>query len=367
MERKTDNYLVELKTGVILLDRNLKITYINNSAESMLDTSIKSSLNKHLSSTFYEEPDCFQRFEDCLEKKENFSKFDAVLFLKGGRKLLCDYHLNLNFEKKAIKGLVLEIYNKEYSSEIKERLRMQTNQQVTTAFVRGLAHEIKNPLSGIRGAAQLLSQKLPKQHLAEYTNIIIGQTDRLTSLVDNMLGPKRKPSFEIQNIHFPIENVLVLVKQEFNDLGLKLTKDFDPSIPELMMDSFLLEQGILNLLRNSKESLMQSSTSAPKIKVITRVLHQEFVGDTKQNTVCRITIKDNGPGISEEIKESIFFPMISGKESGSGLGLSITQGIVSQHKGTIQFNSKPGETDFSILMPILKNGIENKFLKKVHG
>ena len=134
-----------------------------------------------------------------------------------------------------------------------------------------------------------------------------------------------------------------------------------------MIDNYLLEQAILNLVRNAKESLISFNTLSPKIDITTRILHQEFIGEIKHHTVCKISIEDNGPGIPEEIKESIFFPMISGKESGSGLGLSITQAIISQHKGAIEFHSSPGDTNFSILMPVDVMTNTSKSLKVANG
>ena len=366
MEKLAKNYISELSTGVLVLDKSLSIQYLNSSAQSMLDISLKASRKKQLNKIFYEQPDSLQNFKSCLTDNRDFAKADALLFLKGGKKLLCDYHVHPFSNLSLGEGLIVEIMNKEYSNEIKDRLRTQTNQEVTSAFIRGLAHEIKNPLSGIRGAAQLLSHKLPDQHLKEYTEIVINQTDRLTSLVDNILGPNKKPSFLNQNIHIALENVITLVQHELGEEGIEISKDYDPSIPELFIDIYLFEQSILNLVKNAKESLVESDTISPKIKICTRIMHQEFLGKSKHKTVCKISVLDNGPGIPENMKESIFFPMISGKSQGSGLGLSITQGIVSQHKGTVRFESEPGKTEFSILMPI-ENSIQKTELRNVHG
>jgi len=277
---------------------------------------------------------------------------DALLFIKGGKKLLCDYHIKSFSDKSIGDGFIFEIINKDFSHEIRERLRSQANQEVTSAFVKGLAHEIKNPLSGIRGAAQLLSQKLPQEHLNEYTDIIINQTDRLTSLVNNILGPNKMPSFELQNIHAPLESVLGLLQQDLSESGIDLIKDYDPSIPEISIDNYLLEQSILNLVKNAKESLEEGEVFSPEIRIVTRVLRKEFLGQTQHKTVCSISVADNGPGIPKDLKDSIFFPMISSKATGSGLGLSITQGIISQHNGIIKCESEPGKTEFSILIPI---------------
>ncbi len=189
-------------------------------------------------------------------------------------------------------------------------------------------------------------------YLQEYTDIIIKQTDRLTSLVDNILGPNKKPDFQFQNIHYPIENVLNLVDNESGYKDIKIVKDFDPSIPDLFIDSYLIENSILNLTKNARDALIDSNTSNPEIKIVTRISHGEMIDGQKNAMVCKISIIDNGPGIQEEIKDSIFFPMITGKDKGTGLGLSITQGIISQHKGNIHFTSEPNRTEFFINIPV---------------
>ena len=367
MNNSVRNYVTELNTGILVLDESLKIMYLNSSAQSMLDISLKSSRKRELKELFYEEPDSYENFKSCLSEKSNFTKVDALLFVKGGKRLLCDYHIQHFSYDPVEEGLIIEIINKEYSHEIRERLRSQTNQEVTSAFIKGLAHEIKNPLSGIRGAAQLLSQKFPDLGLNEYTEIIINQTDRLTSLVDNILGPNRKPSFEARNVHEALENVISLVHQDLREKDIVLVKDYDPSIPDIFIDSYLLEQSILNLVNNAKEALEDSNILSPKIEVGTRVLHQEFLGEIQHKTVCKISVIDNGPGIPSDIRESIFFPMISTKVTGSGLGLSVTQGIISQHRGTVSCKSEPGKTEFSILIPV-ENGVpEEKKLGKIHA
>lgn len=366
MEKSIRNYLDELNTAVLLLDNSLKIKYLNSSAQSILDTSLKASKDKDLKELFFEQSEDFDSFLSSLKNKRDFAKVDALLFIKGGKKLLCDYHIKSFSDKSIGEGFIFEIINRDHSHEIRERLRSQTNQEVTSAFVKGLAHEIKNPLSGIRGAAQLLSQKLPQEHLNEYTDIIINQTDRLTSLVNNILGPNKKPSFELQNIHAPLENVLDLLQQDLSESGIDLIKDYDPSIPEISIDIYLLEQSVLNLVKNAKESLEEGEVFSPEIRIVTRVLRQEFLGQTQHKTVCSISVTDNGPGIPKDLKDSIFFPMISSKATGSGLGLSITQGIISQHNGIIKCESEPGKTEFSILIPI-KHQVHDQELRRANA
>jgi len=356
----------ELTTGIVVLDSFLSVQAMNASAENFLDTSSRSALNKNISDIFFEEPDGLLAFRNCLKNKNNYTKIDAELFLKRGERFKCDYTVHPFTNKEIANGLILELINRENSTDIKESHRMQTNQQITAEFIRNMAHEIKNPLSGIRGSAQLLDNKLKDANLHEYTDIIIKQTDRLSALVDNILGPNKKPSFVLQNIHYPIENVMELESSEMKKLGIIFEKDFDPSIPDLLIDSYLIENSILNLIKNSKESLLNSETLSSKIVVKTRVLHHEYIGKSRHKSVCKISVSDNGPGIKEDIKDSIFFPMISGKENGSGLGLSITQGIVSQHKGALRVESNSELTEFAIVIPILIK-LESKKTQQVNG
>ena len=357
-------FLSELNTGIIILDRSLRVVSINPSALSFLDTSEMLSIGSTIDQVFYEEPDNLKSFEGSLKEHRGFTKTDALLHLKKGKKVLCNYSIH-PISEGSQDGLLIEITNKEASSDLIERYRMQSNQQISQDFVRGMAHEIKNPLSGIRGSAQLLSNKLKNIQEKEYTDIIIKQTDRLTALVDSILGPNQKPDFKWQNIHYPIENVMSLIEKESTYKKIKIFKDFDPSIPELFIDSYLIENSILNLVKNARDALIESDTASPKIEIITRISHGEIIEKNRTATTCKISVVDNGPGISEEIRDSIFFPMITGKDKGTGLGLSITQGIISQHKGNIHFNSRPNKTEFFINIPIIT--AEEEVIRTANG
>jgi len=364
VDKFKNTFLSELNTGIIILDRSLKVISINPSALSFLDTSEMLSIGSKIDQVFYEEPDNLKSFEGSIKEHRGFTKTDALLHLKKGKKVLCNYSIH-PISEGSQDGLLIEITNKEASSELIERYRMQSNQQISQDFVRGMAHEIKNPLSGIRGSAQLLSNKLKNVQQKEYTDIIIKQTDRLTALVDSILGPNQKPDFKWQNIHYPIENVLSLIEKESTYKKIKIFKDFDPSIPELFIDSYLIENSILNLVKNARDALIESDTASPKIEIITRISHGEIIEKNRTATTCKISVVDNGPGISEEIKDSIFFPMITGKDKGTGLGLSITQGIISQHKGNIHFDSRPNKTKFFINIPIIT--VEEEVIRTANG
>lgn len=351
MDKLNNTYFLELNTGIVILDSSLKILEINPSAMSFLDVSELASLGTNIDQLFYEEPDNKKALMNSLNEHRGFTKTDAILYLKKGGKVLCDYSVH-PITQGSDSVLLIEIINKESSSELKERYRMKSNQQISQDFIRGMAHEIKNPLSGIRGSAQLLSNKLKDIKHKEYTDIIIKQTDRLTALVDNILGPNKKPDFKLQNIHYPIENVINLIENEPSYDRIKILKDFDPSIPELFIDSYLMENSILNLVKNARDALIESDIASPKIEIVTRISHGEIIEKNQTATVCKISIIDNGPGIPEKIKDSIFFPMITGKQKGTGLGLSITQGIISQHKGNVHYNTRSNRTEFFINLPI---------------
>ncbi len=229
-------------------------------------------------------------------------------------------------------------------------------------MVRGLAHEIKNPLGGIRGAAQLLARELATPELQEFTDVIISETDRLTSLVDRLLGPKSLPEPVSTNIHRLLERVRTLIHMESNG-SVDIERDYDPSIPEVAVDPGLLIQAFLNIARNAVQSLKEIETQGsdagdkwnPRLKFTTRTLRQYAIGQQFHRVVIKVDIEDNGNGVPEHIRDQLFFPMITGRSDGTGLGLSIAHSIVHQHGGAIEFESEPGQTIFSIILPLELN------------
>ena len=219
-------------------------------------------------------------------------------------------------------------------------------------MIRGLAHEIKNPLGGVRGAAQLLARELPNEELTEYTNIIIREADRLRDLVDRLLGPHRELDSRELNVHEVLEHVHSLISAETNN-QITLIRDYDPSIPEILGDRSQLIQAVLNIVRNALQA-------APAIDecVITlrsRALRQFTIGSTRHRLVCRIDIEDNGPGVPSDMLQSIFMPMVTGRPEGTGLGLTIAQSIIARHGGMLECTSKPGCTRFTLYLPMEMN------------
>ncbi|VDZ55250.1 Nitrogen regulation protein NR(II) [Serratia odorifera] len=230
--------------------------------------------------------------------------------------------------------------------------QLQHAQQVAARdLVRGLAHEIKNPLGGLRGAAQLLAKALPDPSLTEYTKVIIEQADRLRNLVDRLLGPQRPGQHITQSIHQVAERVCQLVSLEMPD-NVTLVRDYDPSLPELAHDPDQIEQVLLNITRNALQALGEAGGT---ITLRTRTAFQITLHGTRYRLAARIDIEDDGPGVPAQLQDTLFYPMVSGREGGTGLGLSIARNLIDQHCGKIEFNSWPGHTEFSVYLPIRKS------------
>jgi two-component system nitrogen regulation sensor histidine kinase GlnL len=243
-------------------------------------------------------------------------------------------------------GLLVELTPLDRQLRISREENLLAQQSVSRALTRNLAHEIKNPLGGLRGAAQLLERELADPALKEYTSIIIGEADRLQNLVDRMLGPNSIPRKREINVHQVVERVRQLVAAEVPS-RVRLIRDYDPSIPPLVGDPDQLIQAVLNIVRNA----MQAVGKEGDITLRTRTLRQFTIGHVRHKLVIKIDIVDTGPGIPAEIMEQIFYPMVSGRPGGTGLGLSIAQTIISQHGGLIECTSEPGNTCFSLLLP----------------
>jgi two-component system nitrogen regulation sensor histidine kinase GlnL len=219
--------------------------------------------------------------------------------------------------------------------------------QVSRDVVRRLAHEIKNPLGGLRGAAQLLEAELPDTALREYTQIIIEEADRLQGLVNRMLGPNKLPAYRSVNIHQALERVRHLVSAE-SGAQVDIRRDYDPSIPDITADADQLIQALLNIARNAARAVAGGGT----ITLRTRVQRQFTIGSHRHRLVAVVQIIDDGPGIPPELLERVFYPMVSGTDGGMGLGLSIAQSVINQHGGLVECRSRPGETVFTVLLPV---------------
>jgi two-component system nitrogen regulation sensor histidine kinase GlnL len=220
---------------------------------------------------------------------------------------------------------------------------MVIEQQSSRELLRNLAHEIKNPLGGLRGSAQLLERELERPELREYTQVIIQESDRLQALMDRMLAPHRAPRIEPLGIHEVLERVRSLVRGEF---GIEIERDYDPSLPELQADREQLIQAVLNIARNAAQA------GAKTIEFRTRAVRQPTILRQRYRLALELQVLDDGPGVPDEIRERIFNPLVSGRQGGTGLGLSLAQTFVQYHQGVIDFDSRPGRTLFRILLPV---------------
>ncbi len=249
--------------------------------------------------------------------------------------------------------VIVELLPLEQQARQEREERLIDQAQANKELIRNLAHEIKNPLGGIRGAAQLLQMELESRELIEYTQVIIHEADRLQSLVDRLLAPHRRPHVVGDvNIHEVCERVRSLILAEFPK-GLKVVRDYDTSIPEFRGDREQLIQAVLNIAHNAAQALGERIAAGDaRIVFRTRVGRQVTFGKQRYRLALELHVIDNGPGVPDSIKDRIFYPLVSGRDGGSGLGLTLAQTFVQQHHGLIECESVPGETDFKILIPL---------------
>lgn len=343
--------LDNLTTAVVLLDAQLCLAYLNPAAEMLLAISGQRVLHQPLGELFTDTETTLASLGDALRSGNPFTKREAQLNLNNGQALMVDYSVT-PVATGDRNWVLMELHPRDRLLRITKEEAQLSKQEVTKVLVRGLAHEIKNPLGGIRGAAQLLARELPDQTLKDYTDVIIEEADRLRNLVDRMLGPYRPPNLQPLNVHEITERVISLLQAETHG-RLTLERDYDPSIPELLGDREQLIQAVLNIVRNAMQAIEASNgLEQGVITLETRALRQFTIGQVRHRLVCRIQVIDNGPGIPDDIVESIFYPMVSGRPEGTGLGLSITQNIISQHQGLIECESAPGRTLFTLFLPL---------------
>ena len=343
--------LDHLNTAVLLLDQALLLRYMNPAAEALLSLSAARALGRPLPSYLLADEDAAGALQRCLDQGHPFTRREARLCNAAGRDLTVDYSVSPLAEPDQPGNLLIEMQPLDRLLRISREDALVQSHQATRALVRGVAHELKNPLGGIRGAAQLLERALPDADLKEYTRVIIDEADRLRGIADRMLGPRRLPEVVSINLHECLEHVRQLVLAEHNG-ALCIERDYDPSLPEIRGDRDQLIQVFLNLLRNAVQALTEASTVQGRVTLRSRVLRQFTIGSQRHRLVARIEIEDNGPGVPPALQEMLFYPMVSGRANGSGLGLSISQAIVGQHQGLIECQSEPGKTVFSVLLPV---------------
>jgi two-component system nitrogen regulation sensor histidine kinase GlnL len=345
--------LEHLSTAVVLFDAQWHILYLNPMAEMLFAVSAR-QLDGHalgLSVRLDDQP-LKPWLQQVVNHDHTVKKRSATLTLADHSQIMVDYVLNPLTD--ASGEILLELQQVDRQLRI-NRESVLLNQQIASQdLVRGLAHEIKNPLGGLRGAAQLLATELPDLALHEYTDIILQEADRLQSLVDQMLGPNNPVQRDSVNIHQVLERVRQLVLAGASD-QLVFIRDYDPSIPELIGVADQLIQVVLNIVKNAVHAL----EGVGQIILRTRVIRNYTLRQHCHRLVVQIDIIDNGPGIAAHLADTLFLPMITSGQ-GMGLGLSIAQTLVAQHQGLIECHSQPGETVFSILLPMLSDSSQQR-------
>jgi two-component system nitrogen regulation sensor histidine kinase GlnL len=344
-----------LPTVVLVLDKlTLKIAFANPSAEAMLERSRKQLAQTAWPELFANADELVATIASIADHRFNATHLDAVLERPGREPL--HVHAVVAYLEVAPNYVLLELFENERHLKTDREERIHDLTAVNKQLIRNLAHEIKNPLGGIRGAAQLLEFELgarERDELREYTQVIIKESDRLQTLVDRLLEPHRHPHIVGDvNIHEVCERVRAVILAEF-PRGLTLDRDYDVSVPDLRGDKEQLIQALLNIVRNAAEALRERiSQGDARIELRTRIARKVTIGKRLYKLALDLHITDNGPGIPEEIRDRIFYPLVSGREDGSGLGLTLAQTFVQQHDGLIEVESKPGCTEFTILLPL---------------
>ncbi|MHA6163178.1 nitrogen regulation protein NR(II) [Pseudomonas sichuanensis] len=343
--------LDNLTTATLLLNAELRLEYMNPAAEMLLAVSGQRSHGQFISELFTESTEALNSLRQAVEQAHPFTKREAQLTSLTGQSITVDYAVTPILHQ-GNTLLLLEVHPRDRLLRITKEEAQLSKQETTKMLVRGLAHEIKNPLGGIRGAAQLLARELPNDGLRDYTNVIIEEADRLRNLVDRMLGSNKLPSLSMTNIHEVLERVCSLVEAESQG-GITLVRDYDPSLPDVLIDREQMIQAVLNIVRNAMQAIGgQNELRLGRITLRSRAVRQFTIAHVRHRLVARVEIVDNGPGIPAELQDTLFYPMVSGRPDGTGLGLAITQNIISQHQGLIECESHPGHTTFSIYLPL---------------
>ena len=338
--------LENLTATVVVLDSSLRIRAINPAGEMLFHLSARQILGLGLRELLPHNAALIGQLEDSLESGHPFTDHGLRVTLADGRDITVDCAVT-PLPVDGTTELLIELTPVDRLLRIAREERMLDQRATSRALIRGLAHEIKNPLGGLRGAAQLLERRLPDDELAEYTRIIIREADRLRSLVDRMIGPNTPLNKRSTNIHQVFEHVRSLVLAETPE-GISVRRDYDPSLPDFPADPDQLIQAILNIVRNASQALAGKGT----IWLRSRIERQFTIGQFRHRLVLRAEIEDNGPGVPDEIREHIFYPMITGRADGTGLGLFIAQDIIHRHDGMIECISRPLQTVFRIYLPM---------------
>lgn len=337
--------LDSMVTSILMVDRCFNVKKTNPAAEQLFELSAKRMQGSHLSTIYQQLSSDSALFEQALNTDQGFTDNLATLVTLDLRHITVDLCVTpMQYQEEL--HLLLELRQVDQQQRISAEMHQLTQQQLAKDLVKGLAHEIKNPLGGLRGAAQLLDRQLEDDN-REYTQMIIEQADRLNNLVERLLGPNQHRQHSLHNIHKVLEKVIQLISIEL-PANITIDRDYDPSIPDITIDSEQIQQALLNIIQNAVQALGDKG----QITIVTRVINQVTINGKRHRLALEIKIIDNGPGIPPHLKSALFYPMVTGRAEGTGLGLSITQTLIQQHQGRVDFTSTPGHTEFNVIIPV---------------
>lgn len=352
--------LDSLSTSVLIVDRERQLLYLNVSAETLFGVSRNQARGRPLAELLHDSAALDAVIDRAATTSRPFSRRELELRpIYGDGELIVDCTVAPFEESGAPGAVVIEISDATQHQRITRETALLTQIGGSRLMIRQLAHEIKNPLGGLRGAAQLLARQLDDASMREYTTVIISEADRLVTLVDTLLGPGHAPRKEQINIHELLQHVGHLLAADA-PAGVVVDRDYDPSLPPLSLDRNLIIQAMLNLGRNAlqalaskiTQSVQQNGAARPgRLILRTRALTNVNIGARRYRLVASVQFEDNGPGVPEHLRDTLFYPLVTGRADGTGLGLAVAQDLVSRHDGLIEFESRPGLTTFTILLP----------------
>ena len=349
----TENLLDAISTAYVFIDNDMGIMHMNAAAELMIGISRNMALSKKL---FQAIPCCSAikpQIQKAVDTQRVYSERDLEIQLRPQQRMTLDCVITPVYGDDLItQFVIIELTQVDRRLKISREGHLLSQNEGARDLLRGVAHEIKNPLGGIRGAAQLLAAELDNPEFREYTDVITREVDRLQDLVDRMLGPRQLPKMKMLNIHEPLDHVRKLITAEAGS-EVAVSTDYDPSLPDICADRDMLQQALLNIATNALHAAKNSTQ--PAIRIRTRSERQFTISHKRHRLVLKVEIIDSGPGIPVEMQETIFLPMVTTKPEGTGLGLPIAQSLIQRHGGLIEYDACDGETCFIVYLPVEAN------------
>ncbi len=340
-----------LATAVVILDDAYVVRYTNPAAENLLGAGAKSLIGQSFPALVADGAALEAMLAEALAVHWSY-RAQSVSYERPGREPL---PLSCVVTPVDVAGMALlvELRPIQDQMRLEREERLLEQQEATRELLRNLAHEIKNPLGGLRGSAQLLERELERPELREYTQVIIKEADRLQALLDRLLTPRRAVQLAAVNIHEVLERVRSLVQAEFPS-GISVLRNYDPSVPDLVGDIEQLIQAVLNVVRNAAQALVSGANGGRggTIMLRTRSARQVTIARQRHKLALELQVIDDGPGVPDEIRDRVFNPLVSGREGGSGIGLALVQTYAQNHGGVVEFDSRPGRTVFTLLLPL---------------